>query len=124
MKAGMQVLPPLESPINFNEKSRLDFELLISEISSSLVNPSADEIDSVIEAGLQKMLDLLHVDRASLFQKDEMDCQRFILTHVKIRPGCGPQEKPFLTTDSFPWMTSQYLMGRETKYSRINDLPE
>ncbi len=59
-----------------------------------------------------------------MFQQEEPDNKRFILTHLRVRPGCGPQQKPYLTTDSFPWMTSQYLAGRETKYSRIDDLPK
>jgi transcriptional regulator with GAF, ATPase, and Fis domain len=31
---------------------------------------------------------------------------------------------PFLTTDSFPYLTSQLASGRETRYGRIDDLPE
>ncbi|HSP06260.1 MAG TPA: sigma 54-interacting transcriptional regulator, partial [Acidobacteriota bacterium] len=81
-------------------------------------------MDSVLEASLQKILDLLHIDRAALFQEEEQGSERMILTHLKIRPGFGPQVKPILTTDSFPWLTRQLLEGRETKYSRIDDLPE
>ncbi|MCI0447088.1 hypothetical protein L0152_28265, partial [bacterium] len=60
------------------------------------------EIDSVIEASLQKILDCLHIDRAALFQQEEPGSNRFLLTHLRIRPGCGPEQKPYLTTDSFP----------------------
>ncbi len=107
-----------------NEKTRLDFEILISEISSSLVHPGPDEIDSIINASLQKILEFVQIDRAALWQEEEPDSRRFHLTHLKIRPGCGPQQRPSLTTDSFPWMMKQLLSGRETKYSRIDDLPE
>ena len=110
--------------IQFDEKERLYFELLISEISSNLVHPGF-EIDSVIEESLQKILDFLGLDRAILWQLEGPDSKRFIITHMKIRPGCGPQEKPlFLTSDSFPWITSEILNGRESQYSRIDDLPE
>lgn len=108
----------------FDEKSRLNFELLISEISSSLIHPSDDEIDSVINSSLQKILDFIGIDRAALFQEDSPGSKRLILTHIKIRPGCGPQEKPYLTAESFPWMIRELASGRETKYSRIDDLPE
>lgn len=116
--------PGLAPIIDFNDKVRLDFEVLISEISSSLIQVLPDEIDSVIEGSLQKILDCLHIDRAALFQQEESGSNRFILTHLRIRPGCGPQQKPDLTSSAFPWMTAQYLAGRETRYSRIDDLPE
>jgi formate hydrogenlyase transcriptional activator len=110
--------------IDFTDKVRLDFEVLISEISSSLIHVLPEQFDGVIEGSLQKILDSLHIDRAALFQQEEPGSNRFILSHLRVRPGCGPQQKPYLTTDSFPWMTSQYLAGLETKYSRIDDLPE
>jgi formate hydrogenlyase transcriptional activator len=118
------LLSGLKHPIEFNQEARLAFEVLISDISSSLVHIQPDEIDSVIEASLQKILDCLKIDRAGLWLLENNGRKRFVLTHLKVRPGCGPQDRPFLTTDSFPWMTSQYLSGRETRYSRIDDLPE
>lgn len=111
-------------PIQFNQEIRLDFEVLISEISSSLVNLPPDRVDDHLNANLQKILDFLQIDRAVLFQKESPEGSRLILTHMKIRPGCGPQVKPFLTTDSFPWLISQLMQGVETKYSRIDDLPD
>ena len=114
----------LDRSIQFDHKARLAFELLVSEISSSLVHPDLDLVDSILNAGLQKIIDFLRLDRATLWQEEEPDSKRFILTHMRIRPGCGPQEMPVLKTDSFPWMVQQLLSGRETKYSRIDDLPE
>lgn len=110
--------------MKFDQQDRLNFEILVSEISSDLVNIQADEVDAVLETSLQRILDLLHIDRAALFQEEDSGRERMILTHLRVRPGCGPQTRPALTTDSFPWMMSQYLQGRETKYSRIDDLPE
>ena len=114
----------LAQVIDFDERERLDFELLISEISSNLVHVLPDQIDSVIERSLQMILDYLQIDSAALFHEEESGSKRFILSHLRMRPGCGPQENPYLTSDSFPWMTSQYLNGHETRYSRIDDLPE
>jgi formate hydrogenlyase transcriptional activator len=116
--------PEVNGKTYLNEKARLDFELLITEISSSLVHVPPDEVDAVINASLQKILDFFQIDRAVLWQREAPDSNRFVITHAKIRPGHGPQVMPNLTTDSFPWMTAQYLAGRETKYSRIDDLPE
>jgi transcriptional regulator with GAF, ATPase, and Fis domain len=101
-----------------------DFQALISNISASLAQSDLSELDSVIESTLQNLLDHLHIDRAALFQEEESGSKNFILTHLRIRPGCGPQKKPYLTADSFPWLLGQLLSGRETQYSRIDDLPE
>jgi formate hydrogenlyase transcriptional activator len=108
--------------MRFDETTRLDFEHLISDISSKLVLPNADSIDPVIEQSLQRIRDFLNLDRVVLWLRESGD--RFLLTHMSIRPGHGPHLKPFLTTDAFPWITSQLLMGKSTKYSRIDDLPD
>ena len=96
----------MQSNVKFHipssQEAALDFEALISDISSGLVLLRGNGIDTAIESSLQKILDSLPIDRAALFQAEEPDCKRFILTHVKIRPGCGPQERPALTADSFP----------------------
>jgi formate hydrogenlyase transcriptional activator len=102
----------------------LDFERLILDISSSFDGSTPADIETIINSNLHKILEFLQIDRAALFQKEESNSDRFVLTHLSVRPGCGPQEKPCLSTDSFPWTTSQFLKGRETKYSRIDHLPE
>jgi transcriptional regulator with GAF, ATPase, and Fis domain len=108
----------------FTETNRLDLEVLISDITSRFVHTPASQLDSVIEKSLQEIINFLSLDRAVLWQQEEPNCKRFILTHLRFKPGCGPEDKPFLTTDSFPWLTEQLLSGRETRYSRIDDLPE
>ena len=106
------------------ESGGLAFEVLISSISSKVAHAFAEGIDQVIDESLQKIIDLLHIDRAVLWQLEGPGSKRLLLTHMKIRPGFGPQSKPLLTTDSFPWMVGELLSGRETRYSRIDDLPE
>jgi len=109
---------------HFTERSRHDFELLITEISSALVRVSSEKVDSVIRESLQRILDFFQISRVILWQLEGPDSKRFVITHGAIRPGHGPKEIPYLTTDSFPWMTAQYLQGQETRYSQIDDLPE
>lgn len=111
-------------PFLSSHEIRLDFEVLISAISSRVAQIFAEELDQAIDESLQKIIDLLHIDRAALFQVEEAGSKRFLLTHLKIRPGCGPPSKPVLSTDSFPWFVGELLKGRETRYSRIDDLPE
>jgi GAF domain-containing protein len=111
--------PPL-----LDSDKRLDLEILISEISSWLIHVKAGEFDAAVEECLQKILDFLRIDRAVLFLLEAPGSRRFVLSHMRIRPGCGPQVKPNLSTDSFPWMVVELLSGRETRYSRIDDLPD
>lgn len=106
----------------FDEKARLNFELLISDISSSLIHLTDNEIDKVVNSSLQKILDFLNIDRAALFQEEDQGSKSLILTHLRVRPGCGTIAKNYLTT--FPWMLNELSNGRETGYSRIDDLPE
>lgn len=114
-----------EGPVfNFTEKSRLDFELLISDISSNFVHSNGAQLDSLINDSLQRILDFLSLDRVALWQEEGPTSQRYILTHLKFKPGCGPEVMPFLTTDSFPYLTSELVSGRETSYARIDDLPD
>jgi formate hydrogenlyase transcriptional activator len=110
--------------ILFDERVQLNLEHLISNISSSLVLPNSQDTDAVIESGLEQIRDFFKLDRVVLWQREPPDGNRFILTHMSIRPGHGPDKKPVLTTDSFPWITSRILMGYENRYSRIDDLPE
>jgi len=119
-------MPPIlnEEGFTFSEKSALDFELLISDISSRFVHIHTSQLDSLIEDSLQKIIDFLSLDRAVLWQEEGPDSKRFMLTHLRFKPGCGPEVKPFLTSDSFPYLTAQLLSGHETRYSRIDDLPE
>jgi formate hydrogenlyase transcriptional activator len=114
----------VDKGFRFDEKTRFDFELLISEISSSLVHPKNEEIDRVLDESLQKILDFLNLDRVALWQLETPNGHRFVNKYAKIRPGFGPKDIPLLTTDSFPWMFEQLLQGNETYYSRIDELPE
>jgi formate hydrogenlyase transcriptional activator len=108
----------------FTEKARLDFEVLISDISSRFVHTPTSELDSLIEESLQRIIDFLSLDRAVLWQEEGRDNKRIILTHWRARPGRGHQMRPILNTDSLPWLSAQLMSGKETRYSRIDDLPE
>ena len=108
----------------FPSSTRFSVEHLISRISSIFSNPFLADLDTLIENSLQGILDHLRLDGVSLFQEEFPSSKRFILTNLKIRPGCGPDTKPYLTTDSIPWMMQQFLVGKETQYSRLEDLPE
>ena len=107
--------------IRFN-KGQIDFEFLISDIASSLVRPGPGDIDAVINENLQKIVDFLKIDRASLFQKDKQG-ENLVLSHVSVRKELESKEQLLFDSDFFPWLTAQNLKGKETKFSRIDDLP-
>ncbi len=47
---------------------RLEFEALLTEVSSSLTHVPAEQVDAAIEAGLSRLVTFLEVDRASLYE--------------------------------------------------------
>ena len=47
---------------------RLEFEALLTEVSSSLTHVPAERVDAAIEAGLSRLVTFLEVDRASVYE--------------------------------------------------------
>src|SRR4249919_3619799 len=89
VKNGRFNMQTISQGATFDEKPRLNFELLISEVSSSLIHPFT-ETDSVVNSSLQKIIDFIGIDRAALFQEESPGSKTLVLTHLRIRPGCGP----------------------------------
>ncbi len=110
-----------ETSTNFVE---LEFEKVISDISSKFVLSDLNELGSTIETSLQKILDFLQLDSAALLYQEKENSKIFTLRHLKQQPGCVVQVKPVITIDLFPWILAELLGGREIIYSRIDELPE
>jgi formate hydrogenlyase transcriptional activator len=123
MKVTARTLSSPAIHISSADSNSLAFERLISDICSCFANPDPVDIDALLDDSLQEIIECLGIDRAALFLEEFPGRKRFILTNLKVRPGCEPSTKPDLTTDSFPWMFEQYLQGRETKFSCIDELP-
>jgi signal transduction histidine kinase len=99
---------------------RLRFESLLSELSARLIPAAVSDVDAEIERGLNRVVEFLSVDRASL--------QEYAPGGAVVRMssvGDGAESLSRITeTDRFPWTTGQLQRGHVVRFSRIAELPE
>jgi signal transduction histidine kinase len=99
---------------------RLRFESLLSELSARLIPAAVSDVDAEIERGLQRVVEFLRVDRASLHE--------YVPGGAVIRVSWvveGAERLSRITrTDQLPWTTGQLQRGHIVRFSRIDELPE
>jgi two-component system, cell cycle sensor histidine kinase and response regulator CckA len=103
-------------------EDRLQFENVLSEISSAFVNLPSDQIDAQITRCLQRLVDMLQIERATMGLLDEEGFD-LAVTHSWAAPGFKPFPH-FTIKNRFPWIFQRILQGRTIRFSGINDLPE
>ena len=102
-------------------RSRLEFETLLSDLSSRFINLPAGEMDREIEEALRRVCELLGVDLAALWQWSVAAPDVITATHVYAREGLlAPSE---FREEQFPWIRLQMLAGRIVVASSLDDLP-
>ena len=121
-RRGIPVLIVSGRPDQERLDRRLDFETLLSDLSSSFVNISNEQINEEISLWLERLCWFLNVDRSGVHQFSR-DYEKLVTTHSYALPGI--EESPiFLTSKVFPWFTSQILAGRIVKLNDAGaDLP-
>jgi signal transduction histidine kinase len=100
---------------------RLRFESLLAELSATFVALPAREVDLRIDQALQRILEELDLDRASLAEASGPAAPlsiRHAASHEGIVPLTG-----LVDADAFPWMRQRLLEGHEVCFSRPEDLP-
>lgn len=101
--------------------SRLEFETLISDLSSRFINLPPDEVDREIEDAMRRVCESLGVDLAVLWQWLGAASAGIKPTHIYATEGLQrPQE---MRQDHFPWYLQQMLGGRVVTVSSLEDLP-
>jgi len=114
-----------EHPVEPKRKldGRLEFEMLLADLSARFVNLPADLIDSEIEDAERRICEFLDLDTAALWQWEEVAPGAFALTHYF--NVLGVPAPPERRIDSFfPWCRQQMLLGRVIAISSLEDLPE
>jgi PAS domain S-box-containing protein len=104
-------------------KERLNFEMLMAEISALFVNLPADRINSEIEAAQRRVCECLGLDRSSLFQVDEGDPETLLLTHLYQPPVSRIPPERMSLRGLFPWVVPKVLGGKTVTISKMTDLP-
>ena len=96
-------------PLATDVQKRLQFEALLTELSSKFVNVPANQVDSQIKWGLQRVVELLGIDRSGLGEVSP-DGKHLLVTHSYQLPGVPPSEK--LTMDErFPFFARKIFQG-------------
>ena len=104
-------------------KYRLDFEALLTNISTQFINLKATEVDSAINQALQAIGEFAQVDRACIFL---ISNERFFNTHQWFADGIPPLVYPQqgLALEAIPETVEQLRQFKTINTPRVADLPE
>jgi PAS domain S-box-containing protein len=103
-------------------ESRLEFETLISDLSSRFINLPAGELDGAIENALREVCELLGIELAVLWQWSATAPDVIAPTHAyPPLEGLLPPEP--LREEQFPWIRQEILAGRVVALSSLEQFP-
>jgi len=103
-------------------EGRLEFEVLLADLSARFVNVPAELIDSEIEDAERRICEFLGLDTAALWQWGEVAPDAFSLTHF-YNPLGSPDPPERRMDTHFPWCRQQMLLGRVVAISSMEQLP-
>ncbi len=101
---------------------RLEFEELVSELSSRFINLPPGEVDREIEDALRRVCEFLAIDHALLWQWSAGAPPVATPTHSYLAQGV-PQPPEPSTQEQYPWVASQMLAGRIAALPSLQALP-
>ena len=103
-------------------EERLRFETIVADLSAQFVNLDSDLIDGAIQDAQRRIVEVLDLDRSSLFQFPQ-DAATMVFTHDWSRPGFPPLEMRVNPMELFPWATARILQGTMVCFSSVDELP-
>jgi transcriptional regulator with GAF, ATPase, and Fis domain len=107
------------SPTSLRE--RLEFETLLADMSTKFVNLPAGKIDQEIEHVLQRIAEVLEIDRCSVAQFSD-NRKKLRVTHAFAVPGVTPM--PDLTlNETQPWYSEKLFRCEAIVMSSLDQLP-
>jgi PAS domain S-box-containing protein len=109
-------------PTAENVEQRLEFETLISELSSRFINLPVGEVDREIEDALRRICEPLGVELAILWQWSRAAPDVIAPTHSYFAHE-GPRPSEPMRQDQYPWTRLQLLAGRLVAVSSTAALP-
>ena len=75
---------PQEDDVSADLAERLRFESLVIDLAAGFVNLEPERVDQAIEDRLRHIVEALHLDRSTLFQRSAED---LVVTHSWAAPG-------------------------------------
>ena len=103
-------------------ESRLEFETLISDLSSTFIDLPPGEVDVAIEDALRCVCTLLGIDLAVLWQWSSAAPDVIVPTHA-YPPVAEVLPPEPLEQEQFPWIRQQILAGRVVALSSLGEFP-
>jgi PAS domain S-box-containing protein len=109
-------------PTRENLQQRLEFETLVSDLSSRFIDLSSGEVDGEIEGALRRICEALDVDLAILWQWTPANPEVIAPTHSWGIAGVARPSEP-MQQEQYPWARQQMLAGRPVIISSLEQWP-
>jgi PAS domain S-box-containing protein len=103
-------------------ENRLEFETLISDLSSRFINLPPGEVDREIQDALRRVCELLGIDLAVLWQWSVAAPAVITPTHAYPPLEAGRPGEP-LGQELYPWVAGQMRAGRMVVISSLDGMP-
>jgi formate hydrogenlyase transcriptional activator len=102
----------------------LQFEMLLSELFASFVNIQHSEFDDKINYALQRIVQVLKIDRCFLLQY-RYDTKHYVITHSWVAEGIPNLNIIGVGTADVPWIYANYAVDQKiVQFNRLDDLPD
>ncbi len=106
-------------------ESRLEFETLISDLSSTFINLPPDKVGQAIEDAQCRVCNALGVDLSALWEGTAAAVVPFTLTHFySSREDLFPPLLGMSAQEYFPWLQQEMAAGHTVAVTSLEDLPE
>jgi signal transduction histidine kinase len=109
------------SPSKAGLASRLEFETLISDLSSRFVSLRPEQVDQEIGSALRRVCDALHIDLAVLWQWPLAAPDVITATHIYCALEGVQLSEP--AHQEYPWSQQEVRAGRMIAISSLDELP-
>jgi formate hydrogenlyase transcriptional activator len=101
---------------------KLEFEKLISGLSSKFINLPWTQIDSEIDNSLYTLVEFLRFERGTLLEVSESG-DDLLVTHQYAKTGIRKTSGSYSSKEAVPWFHSQLMAGKTLILSKLDDLP-
>jgi formate hydrogenlyase transcriptional activator len=102
-------------------RERLEFETLLADMSTKFVNLPASKIDQEIERVLQRIAEVLDIDRCSVAQFSD-NREKLRVTHAFAVPGVTPMPDLILN-ETHPWYSEKLYRCEPIVMLNLDQLP-
>ncbi len=108
-----------------HETGRLEFETLISDLSSRFINLPPEDVHGEIEDTQRRVCEVLGIDLSALWEGPAAGGGPLTLTHFySSQEGLLPPMRGMSAAEYFPWLQQEMLAGRTVAAAALDELPE